>query len=288
MVNAFEAQPKPEPPSATAIIEQFKAEQAALDRTTEPAQTAKIAAQPSGNGYETISSSVFDRLAELIAWADILEPLGWTSVRRPDASTLEAWKRPEGTHPVSAKVLKVNPHVLVVWSEDAGLPVGAGQKLTKARALAHFHYGGNESAFAKDLVRGEAVGGPSSVNDTIRAEWAERTANVTEVIADQINSSEAAEDGPETSTSSWRPVDLTSVLDGTWQPPVPSVGRRSDGLGLFYQGKTHTVVSETEAGKTWFALAAAIHENGIWLPRLLHRFRRRPRRRGGPTAHPRR
>ena len=59
---------------------------------------------------------------------------------------------------------------------------------------------------------------------------------------------------------SWRPVDLAPVLDGTWQPPQPTVGRRADGVGLFYPGRTHTVVSETEGGKTWFALSASLDE----------------------------
>jgi AAA domain len=59
---------------------------------------------------------------------------------------------------------------------------------------------------------------------------------------------------------SWMPVDLTDVLDGTWQPPKPTVGRRIDGIGLFYPGKMHTVSSESEAGKTWFALAACRDE----------------------------
>ena len=73
--------------------------------------------------------------------------------------------------------------------------------------------------------------------------------------------SQPADGGPQPEApSSWRPVDLTSVLDGTWKPLEPSVGRRLDGKGLFYPGRTHTVVSETEAGKTWFALAAAILE----------------------------
>jgi hypothetical protein len=53
---------------------------------------------------------------------------------------------------------------------------------------------------------------------------------------------------------SWQPVDLTSVLDGSWQPPKPTIGLRDDGLGLFYPGKVHTIASETEAGKTWLAL----------------------------------
>lgn len=59
---------------------------------------------------------------------------------------------------------------------------------------------------------------------------------------------------------SWRPVDLAPVLDGTWEPPQPTVGRREDGTGLFYPGRCHSVVAETEAGKTWFALSACLDE----------------------------
>jgi hypothetical protein len=56
------------------------------------------------------------------------------------------------------------------------------------------------------------------------------------------------------------PVDLTKVLDGTWQPPKPTVGQRNDGVGLFYPGKLHSISSESEAGKTWLVIAAAFHE----------------------------
>lgn len=58
----------------------------------------------------------------------------------------------------------------------------------------------------------------------------------------------------------WAPVDLAAVLDGTWRAPEPTVGRRSDGVGLFYPSKVHTVSSESEAGKTWFALSAVTDE----------------------------
>lgn len=60
--------------------------------------------------------------------------------------------------------------------------------------------------------------------------------------------------------STWRAVDLSTVLSGAWLPPQPTVGRRSDGIGLFYPGKLHTVASESEAGKTWLLLAAAFEE----------------------------
>ncbi|MFC0623217.1 DnaB-like helicase N-terminal domain-containing protein [Kribbella deserti] len=65
---------------------------------------------------------------------------------------------------------------------------------------------------------------------------------------------------PHAPSRSWQPVDLTAVLDGTWEAPLPTVGQRTDGRGLFYPGKQHTVISETEGGKTWFALSAAQDE----------------------------
>lgn len=59
---------------------------------------------------------------------------------------------------------------------------------------------------------------------------------------------------------SWRPIDLSDVLDGLWKPAEPAVGARSDGTGLFYPGKVHTVSSESEGGKTWLVLAAVLEE----------------------------
>lgn len=59
---------------------------------------------------------------------------------------------------------------------------------------------------------------------------------------------------------SWCRVDLSAVLDGTWLRPVPAVGSRDDGAGLFYPGKVHTIASEAEGGKTWLALHAAAQE----------------------------
>ena len=46
---------------------------------------------------------------------------------------------------------------------------------------------------------------------------------------------------------SWRKVDLEPVLSHTWKPPEPTVGQRSDGVGLFYPAKVHTIASESEA-----------------------------------------
>jgi hypothetical protein len=71
---------------------------------------------------------------------------------------------------------------------------------------------------------------------------------------------QAALDVVDLGSPSWRPVDLVPVLDGTYRPPAPTVGRRRDGVGLFYPGRRHDAYGESECGKTWFALLAVVHE----------------------------
>lgn len=61
---------------------------------------------------------------------------------------------------------------------------------------------------------------------------------------------------PEPEPRTWRPVDLGPVLDGTYEPTMPTVGQRADGVGLFYPGRAHTASGESESLKTWFALTA--------------------------------
>jgi hypothetical protein len=256
-VNFFDnTEEKPKPKGLGQYATEKLAEFEAAKPVTSTARNHAVAQPTNGNG------SVFDQLDEHADWYDdILASKGWAEVKPGDSQTLRAFRRPGATYPISAKVLKVNPHVLVNHSEDSGLPVGAGQKLTKARVLAHLHYGGDESALAKALIRGDAIGPRPHIAQLFKSEQSNHF-TVTEVTVDQVtgNTGEVTEDNETETPSSWRPVDLTSVLDGTWKPPEPCVGRRSDGKGLFYPGRTHTVVSETEAGKTWFALAASIHE----------------------------
>ncbi|MFJ1536373.1 AAA family ATPase [Streptomyces mirabilis] len=65
---------------------------------------------------------------------------------------------------------------------------------------------------------------------------------------------------PPVPVPTWRPRNLDDVLNGTYQPPIPTVGRRDDGVGLFYPGRMHSIVGESEGGKTWFALMAVAAE----------------------------
>jgi hypothetical protein len=185
MVNELYGAPEPPGEGFDELLARLEAEAGITPEPT--AATSGNHSDPLPDGFERIGASVFDRLAELMTWADILEPAGWTQVRPPDAATAEAWKRPGGTHPVSAKVLKAAPWALVNWSEDSGLPVGAEQKLTIARVVGHFNYGRDLSALAHDLVRGEARGVPAHVNDAIRAEWIDRGAAITLDTGEQAN-----------------------------------------------------------------------------------------------------
>jgi hypothetical protein len=66
--------------------------------------------------------------------------------------------------------------------------------------------------------------------------------------AEQSNSTDAGERG------GWTPIDLTPVLDGQTTPVLPEIGQRHDGQRLLYRGKEHSIASEPECGKTWFAV----------------------------------
>jgi Bifunctional DNA primase/polymerase, N-terminal/AAA domain len=53
--------------------------------------------------------------------------------------------------------------------------------------------------------------------------------------------------------SSWSPIDLGPLLDGTRPRPQPTILTRTDGQGLWYPGRTHALVGESEAAKSWIA-----------------------------------
>ncbi|MFH0244442.1 AAA family ATPase [Streptomyces sp. HK10] len=70
----------------------------------------------------------------------------------------------------------------------------------------------------------------------------------------------APDEHMEAAPRTWAAQDLADVLNGTYRPAQPTVGRRDDGVGLFYPGRVNSVASESEAGKTWFALIACLQE----------------------------
>ncbi len=57
---------------------------------------------------------------------------------------------------------------------------------------------------------------------------------------------------------SWAPADLSAYLDGTHVPQVPTLLHRDDGAALLYAGRVHSFHGESESGKSWVALVAAV------------------------------
>lgn len=55
--------------------------------------------------------------------------------------------------------------------------------------------------------------------------------------------------------ATWRPVDLTPYLDGTYTPPAPTMLQRTDGPALLYPGLVHDFHGESESGKSLVAQA---------------------------------
>jgi hypothetical protein len=94
-----------------------------------------------------------DAFAEL-EWSAILAPAGWTheGTETVNGHPAELWRRPGGESAYSLKALH-SPPVAVVWSDNAGLPVGKGHRLTKFRLWCALN--NLDPAEASRLVRDE-------------------------------------------------------------------------------------------------------------------------------------
>lgn len=134
-------------------------------------RTTTTTASSGGGSYS--GDSVFDALADNTEWADILEPADWTFVASESGGS-QRWLRPGGAD--SEYSARTFEHNLVCHSESAGLPSGAGQRLTKGRVFAWLWHNGDVSEAAKDLIRaangnGGSTGAlslPSQALDAIR------------------------------------------------------------------------------------------------------------------------
>lgn len=62
-------------------------------------------------------------------------------------------------------------------------------------------------------------------------------------------------EGSPTRAGGWAPVDLTTFIDGSYTPPVPTLMVRSDGVGLLYAGLTHSIYGESESAKSMLVQA---------------------------------
>jgi hypothetical protein len=68
---------------------------------------------------------------------------------------------------------------------------------------------------------------------------------------------ENTEEVPGTDVPTWAPLDLAPYLDGSYEPIVPSLFTRSDGVSLIYPGQTHSFHGESESCKSMMAQSEA-------------------------------
>lgn len=204
-----------------------------------------------------------DRWAAATTWAEILTADGWTH-HHTDRDGESHWVRP-GKDPrdgTSATTNYGGSDVLKVFTSNPPPGLTEGETYTKLGYLAATRWSGDHSAAARFLA-GQGWGGvdpdelahwveigPALVRD---GENAERS-GVAGLVARTLEAAPVPETGTETGAG-WEFVDLGTILDGTFDPPVPTLGLRTDGVGLLYPGRVHSFSGEPGGGKTWLALA---------------------------------
>ena len=233
----------------------------ALSLAAVPPQPARPA--PAQRTAEAAGGRPGDEFNERADWlADILGPHGWT-VHHETSGTLYVTRpgksRRDG-HSATIGHSGDGVERLYVFSADAA-PFEMEVPYTKFAAWALLNHGGDWQAAARELGR-TGYGtrpAPAARGAASEVPWPSgpgRERHLSAVTAGDGGDDDDDEPAPH----SWRRVDLSAVLDGTWKAPEPTVGDRDDGRGLFYAGRMHAVAAEAESGKTWFGLVAVATE----------------------------
>lgn len=76
-------------------------------------------------------------------------------------------------------------------------------------------------------------------------------------IADEQHRDAEVAEGRGAPGSSWAPLDLADILDGTYEPEQPTLMPRTDGVHLLYAGRVHSFQGESESGKSMVAQGEA-------------------------------
>jgi hypothetical protein len=213
----------------------------------------------------------------------------WPSVH-PDTGAVYRWTGPDGEHldkPPAPGDLPVLPHAWVAGitgGQTSSPTSGLADPMTETEQRKHsgpiaegdrhralVAYAGWLRAFGLPL--GEAstlmlrrledcAQPPQARYPVTRAEALDK---LRDVYGRYAAGAEVPEEPPtEGRASSWDPVDLTSVLDGSYAPLQPSIMARSDGQCLLYRGRVHSLHGESESGKSLVAqtVAAGLLRNG--------------------------
>lgn len=194
-----------------------------------------------------------DLWATATPWAELLGRDGW-ELHHVGRDGEHHWTRPgkdrrEGT---SATTGYKGSDVLKVFTSSmraAGLD--EEQTYTKLGYLAATRFDGDHSAAAAALA---AQGWSSPSDDPFDSpEFHASVAQLTERTLEELPDL-ADPDADNDDEGHWQFVDLDPILDGTFDPPVPTLLPRTDGVCLLYAGRVHSLTGEPGGGKTWIAL----------------------------------
>jgi hypothetical protein len=168
-------------------------------------------------------------------WKDIL--IGWKKAYT-DREGVSHWIRPGKKFGVSATTGRNDADNLYVFSTSTAFE--AQKPYSKFAAYACLYYNNDFSATARAL-RVQGYGAQSSLGSLSLPSIQQSS------LAPVINLPVDHE------ASTWKPIDLTSLFDGTYVRPETSMLARTDGANLLYQGKVHSLYGESESGKSWIA-----------------------------------
>ena len=179
-------------------------------------------------------------------WKEILEPHGWKIVFTNAGVTY--WRRPGKSEGISATTGKNDGDNLYVFTTSTTFE--AERPYSKFAAYTHLEHFGDYSQAAKALRSlGYKPADPYqsfSLPSLPNLHLAPQLATVIDL--------------PTEGDSSWKPVNLAPLFDGTYERPETSLLLRTDGNYLLYQGKVHSLYGESESGKSWIAQIAVAEQ----------------------------
>lgn len=176
-------------------------------------------------------------------WEELLQPLGWTVVYRKGESTV--WRRPGKTEGISATTNFNGNDKFYVFSTSTQFD--AETSYSKFAFYATIKHGGDFKAAANTL-RNLGYGA-----QTLNSFDSSNTLTQSHPFQELIGALPASDD----EESSWKPIELKDYYDGLFAAPIATILKRSDGNGLIYTGRVHSIYGESESGKSWVAQIAS-------------------------------
>lgn len=185
----------------------------------------------------------------------------------------------EGVHPYWERNLPVLIRALAMATNDEDGPEAREGEVMPS-TLARLRSGENAVGFTRlseligvdhaDLIRRmarevESLAGFSADTAVVSSSSRPLREVAEEAMDEELESTLPPEDrdplGERVGT--WQPVDLDPYLLGEVRVPQPTVLRRSDGKGLFYEGRVNSLYGQSEAAKSWMALVACQQEMAL-------------------------